>query len=179
MPTLPTSEGTTSFNNKNPKRNSLGLVIKLFRRRSPKPDHDVASSSSSIKAADDDAVPVDSTTPFTRHSTGVSTSSSAVAGRSSVFWPADLLPQTCPRARILVFGYDTKITNYGAASTNKNSIYSHAKDLLFAISRAVELPGGGPGRPMIFVAHSLGGIVVKEVSAVKLTQPGYYIRNNF
>ncbi|KAL2192988.1 hypothetical protein P885DRAFT_46402, partial [Corynascus similis CBS 632.67] len=87
-----------------------------------------------------------------------------VAGDSStgsVFWPADLLPTVCPRARVLVYGYDTKVTNYMASPTNKNSIYSHAKDLLFALSRETE-----PQRlPLSFVAHSLGGIVVKEMLA--------------
>jgi predicted alpha/beta hydrolase family esterase len=78
--------------------------------------------------------------------------------RSPVFWPADLLPALCPRARVLMYGYDTKVTNYMASPTNKNSIYSHAKDLLFALSRETDF-----GRPLVFVAHSLGGIVVKEV----------------
>lgn len=104
-----------------------------------------------------------------RNSTNMTTSTAARrsgAAGAGVFWPADLLPQACPRARILVFGYDTKITNYGRASTNKNSIYSHAKDLLFALSRETEgcrAGLSGKRRQIIFVAHSLGGIVVKEV----------------
>ena len=47
-----------------------------------------------------------------------------------------------------------------AASSNKNSIYSHAKDLLFALSQERK---ASTQRRLIFVAHSLGGIVVKEV----------------
>ena len=78
---------------------------------------------------------------------------------SAVFWPADLLPDDCPNARILMYGYDTKITKYMAGAANKNSIFSYSKDLLFAICRKRTLD-----RPLIFVAHSLGGIVVKEVS---------------
>ncbi|KAK3333026.1 hypothetical protein B0T19DRAFT_381655 [Cercophora scortea] len=79
---------------------------------------------------------------------------------SRVFWPADLLPQECPRARILMYGYDTKITKYMAGATNKNSVLSHSKDLLFALGRERV-----PDRPLILVAHSLGGIVVKEMLA--------------
>ncbi|KAF7556550.1 hypothetical protein G7Z17_g1289 [Cylindrodendrum hubeiense] len=30
----------------------------------------------------------------------------------TLFWPGDLLPQDCPKARILTYGYDTKITKY-------------------------------------------------------------------
>lgn len=80
-----------------------------------------------------------------------------------VFWPADLLPKECPNSRILVFGYDSKITKYTSGAINQNSIFSHSKDLLFALSRQRPF---ARRRPLVFVAHSLGGIVVKEVSAI-------------
>ncbi|KAK3296861.1 uncharacterized protein B0H64DRAFT_390543 [Chaetomium fimeti] len=77
-----------------------------------------------------------------------------------VYWPRDLLPKDCPQSRVLVYGYDTKVTKYVKAATNKNSVFSHAKDLLFALSRARQLD-----RPLIFITHSLGGVVVKEMLA--------------
>ncbi|KAF5593532.1 RGT2-Sensor of high external glucose concentration [Fusarium pseudocircinatum] len=85
-------------------------------------------------------------------------------GDLSVFWPADLLPQICNKARILAFGYDTKITKFTSGPTNTNSIFSHGKDFLFSLAREYV-----PRRPMIFVAHSLGGILVKEMLALSST----------
>jgi len=85
-------------------------------------------------------------------------SGSHAAGSASVYWPGDLLPSECPRARILTWGYDTVVTKKLSAPSNKNNILSHAKDLLFALARERPI-----GRPIILVAHSLGGIVVKEV----------------
>ncbi|EMT73423.1 Protein SERAC1 [Fusarium odoratissimum] len=85
-------------------------------------------------------------------------------GDLSVFWPADLLPQTCKKARILTFGYDTKITKFASGPTNTNSIFSHGKDFLFSLGRE-----NVRDRPMIFVAHSLGGILVKEMLALSST----------
>jgi len=79
----------------------------------------------------------------------------------NVFWPADLLPQQCPNARILVYGYESKVSKYMRGATNKNSIFSHAKDFLFALGRE---RATSVDRPLIFVAHSLGGILVKEVA---------------
>ena len=76
-----------------------------------------------------------------------------------VYWPGDLLPSECPNARILAWGYDTVITKKLSAPSNKNTILSHAKDLLFSLHREHPI-----GRPVIFVAHSLGGIITKEVS---------------
>lgn len=84
-------------------------------------------------------------------------SGDAAAG-PALFWPFDLLPQQCPQARVLTYGYDTKITKYMAGGTNKNSILSHSKDFMFALGRERV-----HGRQLIFVCHSLGGIVTKEV----------------
>jgi hypothetical protein len=75
-----------------------------------------------------------------------------------VFWPADLLPARCPRARILVFGYETTIAKHPfAGAVNKNSLFAHSKTLVNDLSRARPVT-----RPLLFVVHSLGGIVIKE-----------------
>ncbi|KAK3942679.1 hypothetical protein QBC46DRAFT_447659 [Diplogelasinospora grovesii] len=76
----------------------------------------------------------------------------------AIFWPADLLPKECPLARILTWGYDTNVTRYMSGPVNKDSIFTHGKNLLYALGR--DRP---TGRRIIFVAHSLGGIVVKEM----------------
>ncbi|KAF5637157.1 hypothetical protein F52700_4894 [Fusarium sp. NRRL 52700] len=59
-----------------------------------------------------------------------------------VFCPVDLLSMDFPDSR----------------SVSENSVFSHAKDLLFALGLERPL-----GRPLICVAHSLGGIIVKEM----------------
>jgi hypothetical protein len=76
---------------------------------------------------------------------------------TAVYWPKDLLPTDCPNARILVWGYDTIVTR-GFAPSNKSNIFAYARNLLYSLER--QRPNG---RPIIFVAHSLGGILVKEV----------------
>ncbi|KAI8633518.1 hypothetical protein F5Y19DRAFT_244545 [Xylariaceae sp. FL1651] len=77
---------------------------------------------------------------------------------TKVYWPKDLLAaeEWCKSARILTYGYDSKITQ-GYAAANKNNLFAHAKDLLYNLQR--EKPSR---RPVIFVVHSLGGILVKE-----------------
>ncbi|KAF7136982.1 hypothetical protein CNMCM5793_006733 [Aspergillus hiratsukae] len=74
-----------------------------------------------------------------------------------VFWPQDLLPHDCGRARVLTWGYESHVTK-GYESANKNNVFAHAKNLLATLKRERT-----EGRPIIFVAHSLGGILVKEV----------------
>ncbi len=76
----------------------------------------------------------------------------------ATFWPGDILPTECPDARILTWGYDTLVTKGLKAPADKTNIFAHGKKLLFALGRKREIK-----RPIIFVAHSLGGIVVKEV----------------
>ena len=53
-----------------------------------------------------------------------------------VFWPFDLLREDCPHARIITWGYDSVITRFFDGAVNQGSIFAHARDLLFALSRA-------------------------------------------
>ncbi|OAF56656.2 hypothetical protein VC83_07280 [Pseudogymnoascus destructans] len=77
-----------------------------------------------------------------------------------VFWPLDLLPGDCSNARILTWGYDSKVSHYFSGPASQSNITAHAKNLLAAL-RICRL--GSQQRSLIFVAHSLGGIIVKDV----------------
>lgn len=54
---------------------------------------------------------------------------------TDTFWPADLLPNECPSARILTFGYDSIVTKFFGERVNQNHPSANAKDLLYALSR--------------------------------------------
>lgn len=80
--------------------------------------------------------------------------------RQDVFWPRDLLPRAFPQARIATWGYDVQIEGVSTA-TSQASLFHHSENLLSDLvmlrkSDAAKL------KPLIFIAHSLGGIVVKD-----------------
>ncbi|KAL1962071.1 hypothetical protein VTN77DRAFT_599 [Rasamsonia byssochlamydoides] len=82
--------------------------------------------------------------------------------KNGVFWPADLLPSflESQRVRILTYGYNADVTSF-TDGTSKDHIHHHAETLAAdlvanrGLRNALE-------RPIIFVCHSLGGIVVKR-----------------
>jgi hypothetical protein len=76
-----------------------------------------------------------------------------------VFWPRDLVKHTVPNARVLTYGYDTHIKHYLGPSVNKCTVYEIASDFLVALEASRRQ---NPSRPILFVGHSLGGIVIKE-----------------
>ncbi|KAK4650756.1 hypothetical protein QC762_0113320 [Podospora pseudocomata] len=79
---------------------------------------------------------------------------------ASVYWPQDLLPKNLPHARVATFGYDTNIRHrHVGPMLNKSTIYDMAKDFLY---RLEALRRSNSSRPLLFIAHSLGGIMVKE-----------------
>ncbi|KAI1778475.1 hypothetical protein F4818DRAFT_456303 [Hypoxylon cercidicola] len=81
-------------------------------------------------------------------------------------WLRDYLPQTLPDIRVLVFGYNSTLVD----RQGKENILSYSSGLLDAISscRAASNAPSGSGqnkteqRPIIFLAHSLGGLLVKQ-----------------
>lgn len=77
-----------------------------------------------------------------------------------LFWPRDLLPARLPQARIWTWGYDVDINNLLSA-TSQLSVFRHADALL---SDLADLDNSLTSKPVhfVFVAHSLGGLVVKD-----------------
>jgi hypothetical protein len=74
-------------------------------------------------------------------------------------WPRDLLPEQIPQARVLTFGYDAYVTRLGRVSRNR--IRDHARDLITSLA-SVRTTEAEQTRSIVFVAHSLGGIVCKD-----------------
>ncbi|KAL9621297.1 MAG: hypothetical protein Q9160_004188 [Pyrenula sp. 1 TL-2023] len=80
----------------------------------------------------------------------------ASQGSAQVFWPRDLLPTELPNCRILTWGYDVDI-DHALSSASTATVFNLLADLA-----DVRLCKGERERPLIFFAHSLGGIVVKD-----------------
>lgn len=53
---------------------------------------------------------------------------------SDVFWPQDLLPEKCPDARILTWGYDSMVAKLSGA-INRIGIFAHANNFMYALGR--------------------------------------------
>jgi hypothetical protein len=96
-------------------------------------------------------------------------------GRTAVYWPQSLVPETVPNARILTYGYDTHVRHIFDRPVAQNTVYDIAWDFLVALEAERRLE---PSRPMLFIAHSLGGIIVKEMlrrsSSCHLLQPQFH-----
>ncbi|KAI9851959.1 MAG: hypothetical protein M1838_002248 [Thelocarpon superellum] len=83
--------------------------------------------------------------------------------KNGVFWPTQLLPKTLGnvRARILVYGYNADVYAFGGKSATADYILQHAQTLVFNLD-SERYTEDASDRPIIFVAHSLGGILVKK-----------------
>ncbi|RDW85418.1 hypothetical protein BP5796_03743 [Coleophoma crateriformis] len=98
--------------------------------------------------------------------------------QGETFWPADFLPLDFPRARILSWGYDSNVERFFSGAAEKGMYYSHAKDLLSDLSdiraRDVVSPPNTHKRqsnlltkqqrrrPVIWITHGLGCIIIQE-----------------
>lgn len=80
----------------------------------------------------------------------------------TTFWPQELLPIDCPTARILSFGYNADIAKFYPESSETIAPELTIDDYSRALLEALKLLRGDNDleRPIIFVAHSMGGLVV-------------------
>ncbi|KAF8537384.1 hypothetical protein BDD12DRAFT_918067 [Trichophaea hybrida] len=89
--------------------------------------------------------------------------SQRLAGGSSqsddVYWLEDLLAAGIPNARILTYGYDSHVSAFFSGAANQKNIYQYGRNLLNGLEA---IRRQNPTRPIIFIVHSLGGIILKD-----------------
>uniref|UniRef100_A0A8H7NHF5 DUF7779 domain-containing protein n=1 Tax=Bionectria ochroleuca TaxID=29856 RepID=A0A8H7NHF5_BIOOC len=78
---------------------------------------------------------------------------------NGVHWLRSLLPNDLPNARILCWGYDAN--THSSSRVSCQYLYDHAQTLVSDLSRKRKITKTSE-RPIIFIAHSLGGIVLKS-----------------
>ncbi|KAJ5493140.1 hypothetical protein N7539_001886 [Penicillium diatomitis] len=88
--------------------------------------------------------------------------SSWTSKTTGCFWPVDLLPDVLGplRPRILTYGYNANVVAF-TDGASRDSVVSHAETLASSLAANRNLRSC-PNRPIIFICHSLGGLVVKR-----------------
>ncbi|KAI1073352.1 hypothetical protein F5B20DRAFT_567330 [Whalleya microplaca] len=76
---------------------------------------------------------------------------------SNDIWLRDYLPADFPNIRVLLYGYDTTLLK----NDSKQSIEDMGHSFLESL-KAFRLSNNTHHRPIIFIGHSLGGLLVKE-----------------
>jgi hypothetical protein len=148
----------------------------------PKADADLRSSGSSPVASFPDGAKVlhdcaDAAVDicFVHGLTGDRESTWTAHGQS-VPWPAILLPPKLSKARIVTYGYDAYLVRKGVAGSNR--LIDHAMNFLHDLTTDRDLNNVST-RPLIFVAHSLGGLVCKKAILLSRNHPEPHIRGLF
>lgn len=95
--------------------------------------------------------------------------------RYTTCWPKTWLARDCPALRIISVEYDTSLSDWRArCPTERKSIAFRSNELL----RKLRAAGVGD-RPMIWISHSMGGLLVKKmlVEASKKPEMSTVINN--
>ncbi|KAH7161817.1 hypothetical protein EDB81DRAFT_610202, partial [Dactylonectria macrodidyma] len=77
-------------------------------------------------------------------------------------WLADFLPLDIPYARIFTYGYNSRVAFAGSAS----GVDDHSRTLLERLMAKRRQFGHTEKRPLLFICHSLGGVIVKRALAI-------------
>ncbi|KAF4222482.1 hypothetical protein CNMCM6457_001372 [Aspergillus fumigatiaffinis] len=112
---------------------------------------------------------------FVHGLTGDRTTTWTAQGQSDP-WPKTLLPSKLSTARILTYGYDAYVVRRSVAGSNR--LIDHATNLLYDLTTDRDLHNAA-SRPIIFVTHSLGGLVCKKAILRSRNNPDAHLRNIF
>lgn len=85
-----------------------------------------------------------------------------------IFWPETLIRQELPSARVLLFAYNSSILSNASSA----HVASHARTLCDRLMNR-RREAQEVHRPLIFIAHSLGGLLVKQALVEARTDPLY------
>ncbi|KAH8891923.1 hypothetical protein GQ53DRAFT_746397 [Thozetella sp. PMI_491] len=90
-------------------------------------------------------------------------------------WPKTILPSKLPTARILTFGYDASVADWRGV-VSQNRIANHAWNLLTSLATHREDDDTNE-RPIIFVCHSLGGLVCEDALVTSRQRSEQHLQN--
>jgi hypothetical protein len=97
--------------------------------------------------------------------------------KNETLWPKSLLTREIPNARVMTYGYDAYFIRRQGPIVN-HRLRDHAVDLLNALASTRE-KDDAERRPIVFVVHSLGGLVCKDALLVAHNCPEQYLRRIF
>ncbi|MCJ1385547.1 hypothetical protein MMC17_008670 [Xylographa soralifera] len=79
---------------------------------------------------------------------------------SEHMWLLDNLKKDCPSARILTYGYDSKLEESNSFQTLEDLTIAFVRSL--QVVREQDISAALTPKPIIFLAHSLGGLILKQ-----------------
>ncbi|MCJ1394781.1 hypothetical protein MMC18_007661 [Xylographa bjoerkii] len=79
---------------------------------------------------------------------------------SEHMWLLDNLKKDCLSARILTYGYDSKLEESNSFQTLEDLTIAFVKSL--QVVREQELSSARAPKPIVFLAHSVGGLILKQ-----------------
>ncbi|KIK63472.1 hypothetical protein GYMLUDRAFT_72124 [Collybiopsis luxurians FD-317 M1] len=82
---------------------------------------------------------------------------------ASFMWLRDCLPEQMPGVRILTYGYNANV--YSDVSTGRMRTFSET-----FLERLRYMRESDPDRPLIIIAHSMGGLIVKQALLIAHTR---------
>ncbi|KAK3371804.1 hypothetical protein B0T24DRAFT_579256 [Lasiosphaeria ovina] len=86
--------------------------------------------------------------------------------KSNDVWLRDYLPGDLPNVRVLLYGYDTTLVN----SNSRDSIETLGHRFLESI-KEFRKSSNTDRRPVVFLGHSLGGLLIKEALVYASSRP--------
>ena len=88
-------------------------------------------------------------------------------------WPQELLAEKIPEARILTYGYNADVVHFSKPA-GLNTVLQHANNLNGDLT-SHRYRTSSMDRPLIFVAHSLGGLVCEQVRSICFPKQFLYL----